>query len=931
MALQLIYTSAERLLDSGQSGYGVVARSEVMPREMQRKLTEISRYRSVPASRADTVQCAYSTLTHGNSEYHVLTVTQAAGADYSGRLCYISHHLVLLPEEVSALLRNKYRPTPAGVILALHKRKFWQNQWSAPPQYIKGEPHLSPQDIPEADKQNTWKRLTGHKSNARAFSTPPFERDCLMTVPADTSTADILRLWHESDWLTPGCGWGKTFITHADEADNFRVSRRWACSEESLLIRKAMRTGHPILPIGPDLEIGEISDDTQAATPGLPLTVTLPAEEAANFRAQLSARQAARVIPPYQYFEEPDEEIFDLSDIRKKKSRRRIAAVTLAFLLLAGGGISGTLFYINRTPARIGGQAAYRSLRVLLSQPYRAGLVAQELEKIDALAKASRTANSAQNQDILQIIDLIRQASEAEKHAANLRRLCKLAAARKLDKNKLCLLYMMEATHNRPVDEWFRSFSREEISEWERLITEEPELRSSLNEPGLLAYFDKVMNKQLADNKHQNTSSENAAGAESCGEHFIPVITNEELPEAFIKLLQSAPFSLAQGEVTIIRVPWDSAHDSPEKIPLNPKTNTCTIVRSAVDDYYHLRFANPTNAAVRTHPDLDICVRHRRLVSISSGGNAVAATIPLGTAQLLLMPKPAIPLSGIHAPELPPADEVDFNISPHMLRVIPPSANHMSVSLQLISNNRFPWTSAGHKSPNQKFTLSLPNLSEGNIIQPPEIPEATPVAIKWDGAEISGGNKNFTTFTCKLTPQSDIGVRLEATFNRITNSGCAGEVSNADPMFSLAMVYTTLQLMDKDGITEEEWNSACSRYCTLFNNKTFCDLMQRVAPDAQDILLSHGAASSRSAAGNSERRSVLIRLRNQHNRERLTSAILRFISGQLRATYQEIRHQLTGDTELRLVLRKLSCRDNKLVWHFVLQPVSDTNNSSHQP
>lgn len=931
MALQLIYTSAERLLDSGQSGYGIVARSEVMPREMRRKLTELSRYRCPPGSQPDAVQCSYTTLTHSNSEYHVLTVSQRAGADYSGRLCYISHHLVLLPEEIATLMRNKHRPTPAGVILALGVHGFWCRHWDGPPRFLKGEPQINNQDLPDASMQETWKRLTGHKRNARAFNTPPFEKDCLMIVPESTSVADILKLWHESDWLSPHCGWGKTFTTHADETDNFRTTLRWCSLEDSPLIRKAMRTGHPILPIGNDLEIGDISIDAKTTTSTLIPIDFLPAEEAKRFHSRLTARQAARAIPPYQYSEEPDEEIFDLSAIRKRKKRSIVATVTLLALALGSGLVFGTLYYLNRTPARIGGQAAYRSLRVLISQPYRAGQVARELEKIEALAKASRSADSAQNRDILRIIDLLQQASEAEKHAGNLRLLCKLATVHKLDKTKLCLLYMMEATHNRPVDEWFRSFSREEIDEWEKLISDEPELRVGLNEPGLLAYFDKVMDKQVEPLSAGNEPAENAVKPAAGSGRFIPVTTNDELPEFFIKALQTPPLSLSRGKVTIVRMPWNSGDKSLSEICLSPEKNTCTIVRSAVDDYYHLRFANPSEDAARTHPDIDLCIRHGRLVSVSCEGTPIAASIPLESTQLLLIPKFAIPLSGIQTRELPPADKLDFSISPEMLRVIPPSADHMSVSLQLITDNHFPWIEEKQKTATQQFSIYLPGLTGENQIPPPEIPTATPVAIHWNGAELSSVSKDFTIFTCKLTPQSDISEKLRATFNRITNSGCAGEVSNADPMFSLAMVYTTLQLMNKAEITEDEWNSAGSRYCTLFSNKTFCDLMQRIAPDCEEVLLSHSAASSRSAAGNSERRSVLERLRNKNNRERLTAAILRFISEQLQTTYREIRNQFTGDTELRLVLRKLSYQDNRLIWHFILQPVSETSTGTNSP
>ena len=930
MSLQLIYTSAELLLDSGQPGYGIVARSEVMPREMRRKLAELSRYRTVAGSRGNEIQCAYTTLTHARTEYHVLSVSQPAGADYSGRLCHISHHLVLLPEEVSALIRNRHRPTPAGIILALGLHGFWCRKWSSPPSFIKGEPALRPEDIPEASTQATWKRLTGHKSNARAFSVPPFERDCLMTVPEGITFIDILKLWHESDWLMPHCGWGKTFITHPDESDNFRITQRWASDEKSPLIRRAMRTGHPVLPIGEDLEIGELSNAPQPATAVIsPLSVST--EEQKQFLDSLAARQAARIIPPYQYSEEPDEEIFDLSAIRKKRTRRIATFAATATLLLGGGIIGSTVYYINRTPAHIGSNVAFRALKALINKPYHADYAAKELEKAEALARASGTASGEQNKVVIRIIDILQQASESEKHAANLRMLCRLAKQWNLNKTRLCLLYLNEATHNRPTDDWFMSFSRDELNEWERLIADEPELRQGLNEPGLLAYFDKVMNKQAATDSPPRTDKDVSKGT-GCTGRFIPVTVNDELPEEFMQLLAAAPVSLTQGELVIIRRPESVGEDAPFNIPLHPETSICNIVRSAAADYYHLRFAAPTGTAGSSYQDIDLCIRNNRLISISCGGNPIGIYLPLPSSSgLLLLPRLSIPLSGIHMPKLPPATELDFSISPEQLELLPPSSSHMAVSLKLNKNEGFPWEASDTPAQTQRFSFSLPRLHKDNAIHEPEISPSNPIPIIWNGVKIKENDETTTTFTCALTPQTDMRELLMQSFNKLVNTACAGEVSDADPMFSLAMIYTTLRLMDKEDMTEKEWESATTRYCTLFNNKTFSELMRRIAPNSTSVLLPHETAGSRSAAGKTARRQVLKRLQKPATRQQLQSSILRYISLRLHDTYEELREQFSADTELRLILRHLSCENNQVIWHFILQTAEESHTSSTKP
>ena len=132
MSFQLIYTSAEHLLDSSVSGYGTVARSEALSKTLRARLSAISVYReSRPAATPQGPQFSYHLIDHAGTTWHVLTCAQPAGADYSGRGCFVAHHLVLSPEEIRQLLKSELRPTPAGVMLALQHSGFWCRRWQS--------------------------------------------------------------------------------------------------------------------------------------------------------------------------------------------------------------------------------------------------------------------------------------------------------------------------------------------------------------------------------------------------------------------------------------------------------------------------------------------------------------------------------------------------------------------------------------------------------------------------------------------------------------------------------------------------------------------------------------------------------------------------------------------------------------------------------
>ncbi len=246
MSYQLIYTSAPHLLDPSLSGYGVVARSEKLPRALEKKLLKISGVKE-ENKLISGPQLSYHILDCAGATFHVLSCIQSAGADYSGRECHIAHHLALTQDEVRLLRSNQARPTPASVILGLYRDQFWKAEWKEKPHYITDEPSLSTDLLPEIDQQSTWKELTGHKYNAKALITPPYEHDCLIVVKSGTRSLDILHLLAESDWLSHLRGWGITFTTTGVASDTFAQTQRIAVLEESAMEGKARRSGRPTL------------------------------------------------------------------------------------------------------------------------------------------------------------------------------------------------------------------------------------------------------------------------------------------------------------------------------------------------------------------------------------------------------------------------------------------------------------------------------------------------------------------------------------------------------------------------------------------------------------------------------------------------------------------------------------------------------------
>ncbi len=325
MSLQLVYTSAERLLEPGMSGYGVVARSEKMSLPLAKKIARLSNFKDF--QRIAGPQYSYRIIDCAGQTYHILSCIQEAGSDYTGRNCHIAHHLALPKDLVRNLRQHQSRPTPAGIMLSLAKSGFWLKSWTGEPTRQLAEAYLSAESLPETSMQKTWLKWTAHKSNARAFSTPPYEHDCLITVPDDINPKDILKLINESDWLDHYRGWGKTFTTHGEAKDTFADTQRIFVVDGDTMEERAKRTGRPILRIHAEchLPVPEsivILDEQPQADP------SDEEREAALFAkpAPLNEEFSSSPIPsppPAEEIQETEAEKASTSPTGRKAQRRR--------------------------------------------------------------------------------------------------------------------------------------------------------------------------------------------------------------------------------------------------------------------------------------------------------------------------------------------------------------------------------------------------------------------------------------------------------------------------------------------------------------------------------------------------------------------------------------------------------------------------------
>lgn len=938
MSFQLIHTSYPHLLDSAASGYGTVARSEEMPKQLISRLTAMSILREPEGGGCTTgPQFSYHIINTGSSAWHVLTCVQAAGADYSGRACHTAHHLVLSQQEVARLLTNEIRPTPAGVSLALHRSGFWIQKWQGEPRFLIGEPPLRSEHFPDASVQPTWKHLTGHKSNARAFYTPPYDRECMVSVPGGTPSIDVLGLFHESDWLTPGLGWGCTYTTETDDADSFAETLRMVVAENSPLVRRAIRTGHPVLRITADMELAVEPVHGRRSHSTASDSRESDVQNTASVRENV-VRVLPRTTSHYHYTEEPDWMLYDVAMPRSTPYALPLAIFGAAALLtgLSCGiwlGLSQPVQmldnYLDDTLGSISTNAeasALGKLTALITAPHNHDSTVQALNELMLIPETT-----PEDSLIMECAVLLSHVSEdGVNHAAALKRICECARMLQLPVNALERLYLSEVVHILTPDEWFERISYQSADEWLSLKRNEPELFSLFAEGRFMSYepgrhttsapHTELATADIVQTPEQRKEPVADVQLQVIGAH--PAICGQQIPAILAQLFTSKmPLTINGGTYSVSFMRKGDTLQTAKSIKLG-------------QDGYHL-YISPTDKEgefrVRPEhkdgkksdvPEITLVIRNNKLQKITckDGEAVVAFPVPGGNNSLtyvILAPRIAIPIPTEKPFSLPSAEDVSFDVTREKLSVSSPSANSPAYRLAFKKKNRnFPWVLDNKQIEYVQFSINLPTVLERH---PNDIQETSDksTAYTWKKADIRGERLD-----CEIEYKPNFPGRLNYVFEQIANAPCCGDNSVKDKNLNLAHLYFIAQKLSNLELKRSTREKLCDEYIAMLEHRKFNAELHKIMRSTPILLLSADDAGSRTGSAGRMRNDLKKLLLNSSSAQHISLHVCRVLSDSLKEAYkQEIKDfEETKKKKHLLVLKKLSIgAEGELNWHFHLQ------------
>ena len=150
MALELVYTSAERGLRAGTSGFCTVAMTRGLPPALVPRLEALGGYRPGPSGNGPQAHCFWRVETAG-SVAHVLAVVGPAPPDHTQRTNKIAAYLVLGQAEL----------VPAGPAWLLQQRGVLRDGWPGAPAWIEA-PVRVPASGPSGPRRCTaWEAAAG--------------------------------------------------------------------------------------------------------------------------------------------------------------------------------------------------------------------------------------------------------------------------------------------------------------------------------------------------------------------------------------------------------------------------------------------------------------------------------------------------------------------------------------------------------------------------------------------------------------------------------------------------------------------------------------------------------------------------------------------------------------------------------------------------
>ena len=212
MALQLVYTSAPKLVEAGRSGFGTVARSKSLPPLATNAIERLSKYANLRGSDRSRTVMAHRKITVGSSRLNVLSRIQDAGSDHTGRTNHIAHHLVLSPLEVREAISKKL--TPADVL----DQFDWLSSWDQPPKLFTKSEDISLSSLNPSyatSRRSTWGEVTGQPLHARLLLSSAAPKSGVLIIPKKLPLIPLL-----GEALAESANpWDTTFTTYLEPTD----------------------------------------------------------------------------------------------------------------------------------------------------------------------------------------------------------------------------------------------------------------------------------------------------------------------------------------------------------------------------------------------------------------------------------------------------------------------------------------------------------------------------------------------------------------------------------------------------------------------------------------------------------------------------------------------------------------------------------------
>jgi hypothetical protein len=384
MALQLVYTSAPKLLDAGRSGFGVVARSKNLPPLAANAIERFSKFANMQGTDRSRIVMAHRKVTIGNTRLHVLSRIRDSGSDHTGRTNHIAHHLIFSPLEIRQVAAQ--RLTPADVFAQF----AWLDRWEGAPRAFDGSADVQIGNfIPHyaATGRAAWAAATGEPLHSRLLAWDGAPKSGALILPDGIGIPQMLGE-ALAECQNP---WEKTFTTSLEPTDEL-AELDWVIayrSDASAISRVSSRT------------VFDISR---------PLDLPVPAEAALpqpDTRAAASHQDTAmpsqgRVLPPPDLSPRP----IDAQTITPASQELRKSGTTAApntrqtgngkLWAIIGGGIAA-LFLLLVT-----------ALFLMNTNKTKRAKAAEETRKKDELAQliSGLTGQGVSEPDAKRILDL---------------------------------------------------------------------------------------------------------------------------------------------------------------------------------------------------------------------------------------------------------------------------------------------------------------------------------------------------------------------------------------------------------------------------------------------------------------------------------------------------------------------------------------------